>query len=161
MVDYIENITDTERETIQSLIEKLTEHVDQLDREDNSSIIIRIGNSHELLEIPNGFFHSLKSIFDGISEKKSVSVEPYDKEITIEEAAKIFFHLAPHHVEELLDKGEISYRQKGNAKLMKLSEVLKYDKKLRIEGRKALDELTKISQEMGLYDMHDNPLVKK
>jgi len=45
--------------------------------------------------------------------------------------------------------------------LIKLGEVMRYDKKLRIQRREAQAELTKISQEMGLYDMHDNPLGMK
>ena len=162
MVDYTDNTTKgTEHKELQIFIKQLDEHVEKLD-EDNRSVIIRIGNTPKLLEMSEETFHFLKLILRGLSKGQSAVVESHEKEVNVQEAAKIFFHLSPRYVEEkLLAKGEIAYREEGGEKLMKLGEVMRYDKKLRIEGRKALDELTRISQEMGLYDMHDNPLVKE
>jgi len=162
MVDYTENKTkSTERNELQLFIKQLDKHVEKLD-EDNRSVIIRIGNTPKLLEMSKETFYFIELILEALSKGKSAVVESPEKEINVEEASRIFFHLSPHYVEkELLDKGEITYREEGGEKLMKLGEVMRYDKKLRIQRREAQAELTKISQEMGLYDMHDNPLVKK
>ena len=162
MVDYTDSQTkSTAHSELQLFIKQLDKYVEKLD-EDNRSVIIRIGNTPKLLEMSEETFHFLKLILLGLSKGQSATVESPEKEINVEEAAKIFFHLSPRYVEkELLDKGKIAYREEGGEKLMKLGEVMRYDKKLRIEGRKALDELTRISQEMGLYDMHENPLVKE
>ena len=160
MVDYTEsNIKSTERNELQLLINQLNKHVEKND--DERSIIIRVGDTPKLLEMSGETFYFLKLILEGLSKGQSATVESHEKEINVEEAAKIFFHLAPRHVEELLEKGEISYREEGDKKLMKLGEVMRYDKKLRIERRKGLDEIVRMSEEMGLYDMYDNPLVKK
>lgn len=158
MVDYTENTKRTEHNEIQLLIKQLDKHIEKDDNE--SSVIIRVGNSPKLLEMSRELFHSLEVILQGLSKGQSITVESHEKEIDVEEAAKIFFHLAPRHVEELLEKGEIAYREEGSEKLMKLGEVMRYDKKLRIEGRKALDEVVRLSEEMGLYDM-ENHMLKK
>jgi len=162
MVDYTKNKTKSaERNELKLFIKQLNKHVEKLD-EDNRSVIIRIGNTPKLLEMSDETFYFLKLILQGLLKGQSAVVESPEKEINVEEAAKIFFHLSPRYVkEELLDKGEIAYREESGEKLMKLGEVMQYDKKLRIRRREAQAELTRISQEMGLYDMHDNPLVKK
>ncbi len=162
MVDYTDNTTKgTEHKELQIFIKQLNKHVEKLD-EDNRSVIIRIGNTPKLLEMSRETFHFLELILEGLSKGKSVTVESHEKEVNVTEAAKIFFHLSPPYVEkELLAKGEIAYREEDGEKLMKLGEVMRYDRKLRIQRREAQAELTKISQEMGLYDMHDNPLVKE
>ena len=160
MVDYTDNKTkSTEHNELQLFIKQLNKHVEKLD-EDNRSVIIRIGNTPKLLEMSEETFYFLKLILQGLSKGQSAVVESPGKEINVQEAAKIFFHLAPHHVEELLDKGEIAYREEGDEKLMKLGEVMRYDKKLRIERRKGLDEIVRMSEEMGLYDM-ENHMLKK
>ena len=161
MVDYTDNTTKgTEHKELQIFIKQLDKHVEKLD-EDNRSVIIRIGNTPKLLEMSRETFHFLKLILRGLSKGQSAVVESPEKEINVAEAANIFFHLSPRYVEkELLDKGEIAYREEDGEKLMKLGEVMRYDKKLRIEGRKALDEMVRLSEEMGLYDM-ENHMVKK
>jgi len=39
-------------------------------------------------------FYFLKLILEGLSKGQSATVESHEKEINVEEAAKIFFHLA-------------------------------------------------------------------
>ncbi len=160
MVDYTDNTTKgTEHKELQIFIKQLDKHVEKLD-EDNRSVIIRIGNTPKLLEMSRETFHFLKIILRGLSKGQSAVVESPEKEINVEETARIFFHSSPRSVEELLDKGEIAYREEGGEKLMKLGEVMRYDRKLRIRRRKALDEMVRLSEEMGLYDM-ENHMMKK
>jgi len=160
MVDYTENKTkSTERNEIQLFIKQLDKHVEKLD-EDNRSVIIRIGNTPKLLEMSDETFYFLELILEGLSKGKPATVESHEKEVNVEEVARIFFHSSPRSVEELLDKGEITYREEGGEKLMKLGEVMRYDRKLRIRRREALDEMVRLSEEMGLYDM-ENHMMKK
>jgi len=161
MVSNIENITNAEREMAKLSIELLAKHVGKLNGNDSNSVEFPVGDSGEVAYIPVKVFNLLKTVLQDVAEGKDVKLETYDKEITVEEAAEIFFFLDPPHVEELLNKGEIPYRQQGDKNVMKMSDVLRYDEKLRTRRRKGLDEMVRLSQEMGLYDMVENPLVKE
>lgn len=161
MVSNIENITTAERKMAKSSVELFAKHVNESNGNGTDSVEISFGDSSEKMQIPAKAFALLKSILGDMAEGKTITIESHDKEITVEEAAEIFFFLDPPHVEELLDKGEIPYQQQGDKKMMKMSDVLRYDEKLRTRRRKGLDEMVKMSQEMDLYDMVENPLVKE
>jgi excisionase family DNA binding protein len=55
-----------------------------------------------------------------------------------------------HHL--LLEKGEIPYVKVGNQRRIRYRDVLEYQERREAERLSALDEMARMSQEMGLYD---------
>jgi len=150
MIKNIEGISDAERKIAQFFIEKLTDYVGEIDKSGDSSIRIHSEDSSEVLHIPNEFFYSLKSVLHGISEGKTVTVEPYDEEVSIERAGEILM-FSDAHVEKLLDSGEVPYRETDSGeKLIKMNEVLKYKEKYKPIRRRNLEILVEEAQKLNL-----------
>ena len=150
MVKNIENISKEERKIARFFIKELTDYVGAIDKNGDSSVRIHSKDSSEILHVSNDFFYSLKSILHGISEGKTVTVEPHDEEVTVKRAGEILM-FSDAHVEKLLDSGEVPYRETDEGeKLLKMSEVLKYKEKYRPIRRRNLEILVEEAQKLNL-----------
>jgi hypothetical protein len=69
--------------------------------------------------------------------------------ITIPQAAEVL-NVPEAFVRKLLYKGTLSTH--GGEGAIYLKDVMKFQKEQRIKSRKALDEMIRMNQEMGLYD---------
>lgn len=144
MVEYIENITDAEREIAQSAIESLAEHAGRLNvNDDDESIEI------PMMHIPAKVYASLQSLLGNMAEGKAATFLPFNTEMSVEQVANILrFPIAD--VNSILDKNKIPYRVVSSERKMLLSDVLKYDKELREKQDRELDLLTEEAQKLNL-----------
>lgn len=74
-----------------------------------------------------------------------------EKDLSVDEAAEILNVPRPY-LTRLLNRGEIPYHTAGKRRRINLRDLLAYKQKRDAERRQALDELTRVSQEVGLYD---------
>lgn len=143
MVEYIENITDKEREMAQSAIESLAEHASKLNGNDEGSIEI------PMMHIPAKVYASLQSLLGNMAEGKAATFLPFNTEMSVKQVANILrFPIAD--VNSILDKNKIPYRIVSSERKMLLSDVLKYDKELREKQDRELDLLTEEAQKLNL-----------
>jgi hypothetical protein len=71
--------------------------------------------------------------------------------LPLDQAAELL-NTAPEHVASLLDAGEIKFRTDGDGRVQVLTSSLERYKEQDDEHRRsAADELTRLSQDMGLY----------
>jgi hypothetical protein len=78
-----------------------------------------------------------------------------DKYVTIEWAAK-FLHTSEKHVNKLLDDHKLVYRGDKEDNKIYLETVIAYRQWKKIRDRVGMNEMSRMNQEMGLYDMDES-----
>lgn len=116
------------------------------------SISLRLSGSKNELRLPSAAAPLLIEILDQMSKGKTVEVLATDVEISTQRAADLL-HVSRPFLIELLEKKEIPFRRVGSHRRIRLADVLGYKRRIDQQRIAALDELTKMSQELGLgYD---------
>lgn len=106
------------------------------------------GESDELV-LPGHVVQILLDVMAEMAQGNAVSLVPYHQEISTQEAANLLNVSRPFLV-GLLEKGEIPFRKVGTHRRVKLQDVLAYKERVDNQRRKALDELTRLSQDEGM-----------
>jgi excisionase family DNA binding protein len=73
-------------------------------------------------------------------------------ELTTKQAAEVVGVSRPFLI-RVLEAGEIPYRKVGRHRRVLMKDVLAYKEKMQVKSRAAMDELVKLSEEMGGYDL--------
>jgi len=79
------------------------------------------------------------------------SLRPLPREMTTTQAAE-FLDVSRPFVIKLIQRGELPCRLVGKHRRIPSEAVLEYREKMFQQARRAADEMTQMSQEMGLYD---------
>jgi excisionase family DNA binding protein len=111
-----------------------------------------VSETGEEVELPLSVSKALHSLVDYLASGQVVSLSTVDKEISLEEAAN-FLNVPLSYLNKLLKEGAILYKGVGKNRRLQLSEVMNFDQKWRAEREFLLDEMARVSQEMGLYDL--------
>ncbi len=99
------------------------------------------------VELPASAFEALKLVIDGLSRGQSITIVPHDRELTSQEAADILNVSRPHLI-KLLSRGDIPFHRVGTHRRIKIEDVLAYRERRDSERKAALDELTRLSEEL-------------
>ncbi|HXR65046.1 MAG TPA: helix-turn-helix domain-containing protein, partial [Ktedonobacteraceae bacterium] len=78
--------------------------------------------------------------------------------LTTQEAADIL-HVSRPYLIKLLEEGEMPFTKVGLHRRIRFKDLRDYQKRRKEERRAALREMAHISQELGLYDTTENPLI--
>ena len=84
------------------------------------------------------------------------AARPLPKEMTPSEAAK-FLNVSRPFVVKLIKNGELPCRMVGTHHRIPTSALRKYREKMFQRAKKAMDEIVRINQELGLYDLEVPP----
>jgi excisionase family DNA binding protein len=103
------------------------------------------------ITIEKDLLRFMVNILNLVSRGEGVTLIPQDTELTTGEAANLLKVSRPYLV-KILDEGLIPSRKVGIYRRVLLSDLLEYKDKEKLKREEALDELTRLSQEMGLYD---------
>lgn len=144
-----EVVTPTEAESAQAqqLSRALSPHVG----EESVRIQLKTGKATEELVLPPSAVRALVGILDEMGRGNSVSVSPVQAELSPSQAAELL-NVSRPYVTKLLDQGEIPFRMVGTHHRIRLQDLLEYKRQTLAEQYAAADELTALSQELGLYD---------
>ena len=110
------------------------------------------GPDSEEIRLPRSAFHVLQQAVHFLAQGDAVSVGFIGKELTTQQAADLCNVSRPYLI-RLLEKGEIPYTKTGTHRRIKFADLMAYKKKRDAERRRALIELTQMSQDLGLYDL--------
>lgn len=110
-----------------------------------------IGSNGEEVELPASVFQILRQSVYYLAHDQAVTVVPVGKELTTQEAADILNVSRPYLI-KLLDEGAIPFTMTGSHRRVPFAELMAYKQRRNARRRKALAELTQLSQDMGLYD---------
>ncbi len=112
---------------------------------------IRDGGSTEELVLPS---HAAKMLLEMLVEMgfgNAVQITSLQPEISTQQAADLLNVTRPYIV-KLTEEGAIPSRKIGPRQLLMLDDVVAYKKQMYKQRLDALNELTALSQELGLYD---------
>lgn len=115
---------------------------------DNIKVVLPNGKE---IEIHHEILSVLKTIVETLSNGGSLTIIPMNKELTTQQAADILNVSRPYLV-KLLENGEIPFVKTGKHRKVYMHDLIEYKKKRDKIRHEALNELAKLSQEMGLYD---------
>lgn len=103
-------------------------------------------------DLPRPLYEALALVAAALSEGKGVSIMPRSAELTSQQAADLL-HVSRSYLLQLLNAGAMPYsRTDGGHRRVALHDVLAYRQRRLEERREKLDELTRLSDELGLYD---------
>jgi excisionase family DNA binding protein len=74
-----------------------------------------------------------------------------DEEVSPEKAAE-FLQVSRPYLVRLLDNGEIPFHYVGTHRRITMSDLIEYKRRRKIKSKEALQRMTELSEEMGLYD---------
>ena len=110
-----------------------------------------VGASGEAVEIPASVLQILRQSVYYLAHDQAVTVVPVGKDLTTQEAADILNVSRPYLI-KLLEEGAIPFTMTGSHRRVPLADLLAYKQQRDAVRGEALDELTRLSQEMGVYD---------
>ena len=108
------------------------------------------------IELPLPLIRLLADAASQLAAGHTVGITHYERDITTREAAEILQVSRPYVV-KILEKGEIPYYMVGSHRRIRLNDVLDYKKRRDNHRREKLDELYRISEEAGLYEIDSFP----
>jgi len=103
------------------------------------------------VSLPSAAVGPLLDLLSGLAEGRAVSVADADEELTTREAADLL-NVSRPHLTQLLKEGEIPSHKVGSHFRVYRRDVLAYKAKRQERSEEAMQELTRLSQELGLYD---------
>ena len=102
--------------------------------------------------LPEPIASMLREIVASYAAGNPVSLVSREGEMTPNEAAD-FLNVSRGTITKLMDDGTLPFRSVGTHRRIPTAAVVAYDLKQRAQADAALNELTRLSQEMGLYHM--------
>jgi excisionase family DNA binding protein len=112
-------------------------------------LVVHDEQGDETLTVPRGAVELLARILAHMAAGQGVSVVPTHAELTTQQAADLLNVSRPFLI-GLLDAGEIDYRKVGKHRRVKAASLLDYLRADDQHRRDAADELSALTQEMGL-----------
>jgi excisionase family DNA binding protein len=103
----------------------------------------------ETITVPAAAFRLLVTILAEMANGSAVRLIPHHAELTSQEAADPL-HVSRPHLVRLLDEGRIPFRRVGTPRRVLFRDVMTYKAEHRRLRSSALDELSRLDQELGL-----------
>ena len=117
------------------------------DLPDDHRANIRMGGQD--LIVPRQAIELLKDILAGMSAGKVINLVPMAKELTTQQAAD-FLNVSRPYLIGLLEQGVLNHTLVGTHRRIRFDDLLAYREKMVNNSKAAMDELMKVSQEMGI-----------
>lgn len=110
-----------------------------------------VGPSGEAISIPESVFYVLERVAEVMARGDSITVVPVGRALTTQQAADIL-NVSRQYLVRLLDDGRIPFTKTGKHRRVRVEDVLVFKERRDRERKASLDELTRISEELGGYD---------
>jgi excisionase family DNA binding protein len=110
------------------------------------------GSNSARLEVPPATLRLLSQILALMARQQTFVLYPESSELTTKQAAEVLGVSRPFLI-RVLEAGEIPYRKVGRHRRVLMKDVLSYKQTTHVKREAAMDELVRISEEMGGYDL--------
>ena len=104
----------------------------------------------DALVVPRQAAVMLAQILGFLANGQGVTITPSNAMLTTQQAAD-FLNVSRPYLIGLLEADEIPYRMVGTHRRIKFEDLREYRRRDDLKRRQAADELTRLSQELGLY----------
>lgn len=119
--------------------------------EEGLKLAVRNGKKSEELTLPAPAARLLIDLLSELGQGNAVSIDTVQPELTTQQAADLL-NVSRPHVVKLLDEGVLPSRKVNTHRRVRREDVLAYKRDIDAKRLAALDELTGLSQDLGLYD---------
>lgn len=126
----------------------LAAHVGAADK--SLKLTVKNGKGHEELVLPPVALRLLLDLLTELGQGNSVALDTVQPELTTQQAADLLNVSRPFLV-KILDEGVIPSRKIGTHRRVLREDVLAYRREVDRKRQEALDELSALDQELGLY----------
>jgi excisionase family DNA binding protein len=116
---------------------------------DESDVRVRVEENDDVLVLPRAAVDLFAQILAYMAAGHGVSVVPADAELTTQQAADLLNVSRPYLI-GLLEAGSIEYRKVGKHRRIKAASLVEYMRNDDQRRRGAADELSALTQEMGM-----------
>jgi excisionase family DNA binding protein len=110
------------------------------------------GSNSARLEVPPATLRLLSQILALMARQQTFVLYPESSELTTKQAAEVLGVSRPFLI-RVLEAGEIPYRKVGRHRRVLMKDVLSYKQTTHVKREAAMDELVRISEEMGGNDL--------
>jgi excisionase family DNA binding protein len=110
------------------------------------------GSDSVRLEVPPATLRLLSQILALMARQQTFVLYPESSELTTKQAAEVLGVSRPFLI-RVLEAGEIPYRKVGRHRRVLMKDVLSYKQTTQVKRQASMDELVRISEEMGGYDL--------
>jgi len=118
-------------------------------RQDADLVRVRVEDDNEVLTLPRAAVEVFTQVLAYMAAGHGVVVVPVDAELTTQQAADLLNVSRPYLI-GLLEAGEIDYRKVGKHRRIKATSLTEYLRDDDQRRRQAADELSALTQEMGM-----------
>jgi excisionase family DNA binding protein len=102
------------------------------------------------VDLPDTIADLLGRIVHVLARGEAVSIVPVQTELTTQQAAD-FLNVSRQYLVRLLERGDIPFHKVGTHRRVTFGELLRYRRQRDAARQAALDELDRMSQEIGAY----------
>jgi excisionase family DNA binding protein len=111
-----------------------------------------VGPAGEEIAVPESVFFVLERVVEVLSRGDALTVVPVGREVTTQQAANVL-NVSRQYLVRLLDDGRIPFRKTGKHRRLRIEDVLSFKEGRDAERRTSLRELSRLTQELGGYDV--------
>ena len=102
--------------------------------------------------VPESVLHLIQQVAEYLAHDRIITLTPLDKDLTTHQAARLLNVSRPYLI-KLLESNQIPYRLVGTHRRIRYQDLMTYKRQADAEQQRALEALTQLSDEMGLYDL--------
>ena len=141
----ITNTAATAREALQKINRVLS------DTSTDKDVNVVVEQSDDVIRVPREVATVLREILVNSAAGRSVGVIPMRAELTTQQAAHLL-NVSRPHVIKLMDEGILPGHKVGTHRRIYAADVQAYKHQRDIDARTAAEDLTALTEEMGLYE---------
>lgn len=143
-------LSEEERSSLRKQLRQVLSEVEEKGQVGPVSLQVE-GEGDWVISLPEAAAGPLLDLLSDLAEGRAVSVSDADEELTTWEAAELP-NVSRPHLTQLLKEGEIPSHKVGSHHRVYRRDVLAYKARRHEQAEEATEELTRLSQELGLYD---------
>lgn len=110
-----------------------------------------VGPDGETIELPEVVSAVLAQVVEAMSQGLAVAVMPLHTDLTTQEAAD-FLNVSRQYLVQLLEQGAIPHTKVGTHRRVRFGDLRAYKEARDLQRRAGLDQLARLSDELGMYD---------
>jgi excisionase family DNA binding protein len=133
------------------LAKENTEILKQYLRDHDTASLKLIEAGGKEIALPDSILQLVYEALASVASGKRLRLVEEDEEVSPEKAAD-FLQVSRPYLVRLLDNSEIPFHYVGTHRRITMSDLIEYKRKRKIKSKDALQRMTELSEEMGLYD---------
>ncbi|MGP5242284.1 helix-turn-helix domain-containing protein [Corynebacterium flavescens] len=135
--------------TVREALQKINRVLSDTSTDKDANVVVE--QSDDVIRVPREVATVLREILVYSAAGRSVGVIPMRAELTTQQAAHLL-NVSRPHVIKLMDEGILPGHKVGTHRRIYAADVQAYKHQRDIDARTAADDLTALTEEMGLYE---------